>query len=184
MSDTKVSTEEMVAAIDDAHCQVSELGRNWKPATPDAVDFKKCAKRLRAASDYILAARSDLTTIRAAVEARDDETTGDAVARVLLDRRAEIAELHEVIESHDREQAEVENLRYEIAEMRKVTGPKCPKCGHWLKAEHAYTTMVAPSYTPGYVRYDSGSPCRITVAEILRDHPDIAAELGLAKGGT
>lgn len=40
----------------------------------------------------------------------------------------------------------------QIAEMRLVTGPKCPKCGHWLKAEHTeiptYGTGSSPTPAP------------------------------------
>jgi len=70
----------------------------------------------------------------------------------------------------------------EIAEMRAVTGPRCPLCNHWLKAEH----LVPRDYTETYsavVCQQCGphNHCVIYVVDLLANHPDIAAEMGLSQ---
>lgn len=70
----------------------------------------------------------------------------------------------------------------EIAEMRAVLGPKCPRCDGWLKASH----WLGPSpFNPFVKAYwsaacdsDKDAPC-ITVTELLANHPNIAAEMRL-----
>lgn len=80
----------------------------------------------------------------------------------------------------------------QIAEMQKVTGPKCPKCGHWLKARHEkrwWGPANDPSVTTGSAAFEcktcSSHPehsiC-FTVPELIANHPEIAAELGLTEG--
>jgi len=66
----------------------------------------------------------------------------------------------------------------EIAEMRKVTGPKCPKCGHWMLAEHGLIESNDHA-TDFYACCESFCKCRITIVELLANHPTIAHELGL-----
>lgn len=85
--------------------------------------------------------------------------------------------------------------------MRAVTGPRCPKCGHFLKAEHRRERvrveegnaaamqhaqyLFAHPFADGfklYLKGDDGadpSRCRITVAELLAEWPAIAKEMGL-----
>jgi tRNA(Ile2) C34 agmatinyltransferase TiaS len=68
----------------------------------------------------------------------------------------------------------------QIGEMRKFTGPKCPLCGHWLKAEHEECSY--PDRTKFYVCEDRecASGCGITSTDLLANHPLIAAEMGLS----
>jgi hypothetical protein len=61
-----------------------------------------------------------------------------------------------------------DEARVEIDRLRAVTGPDCPRCGHFLKAEHMRSTIAF-----GRVG------CTITIAELISDHPSIARDLGL-----
>lgn len=74
----------------------------------------------------------------------------------------------------------------QIAEMRKVTGPKCPRCDHWLKAEHfrryrdksgVYDSFKCEPCAAGM--QEGISKCDLPLIDLLMDHPLIAAELGL-----
>lgn len=57
----------------------------------------------------------------------------------------------------------------QIAEMRKITGPKCPKCGHWLKAEHGRSFNPPTRQTNYYCKHRDGNErceCEFPVAEL------------------
>lgn len=69
-----------------------------------------------------------------------------------------------------------------LTRMAAVCGPECPKCGHFLLAQHddvgaerglQLSCQLVPAGEGNLT-----CPCYISEAE-LRDHPDIAASLGL-----
>lgn len=84
-------------------------------------------------------------------------------------------------------------LRAEVAKLRKVTGPDCPSCGFGLKLHRREQVFVDDIYgsklVPGFELYrwslDCGeSPaadCRITVADLIANHPAIAREMGVSE---
>jgi hypothetical protein len=200
MSEPKVSVEEMIASID--YCDRIGIGRHRRPLAAARAYILEARNQLASREESANDARTDcsnhnhgpwintrgglrcercgvtpvgawqearrdaerltldLSLIRTAVEARDGELTSNAVARALLDRKAEWAK-------------EVRMRDVEItAELRNVTGPTFP-CGHY-EVEHSETGH-------GY-ECVNGRQC-ITKEELLRDHPDIAAEMGLTKEG-
>lgn len=69
----------------------------------------------------------------------------------------------------------------EIARLRAVTGPDCPKCGHTLKVEHDYAGGGDPSsrlFMCQHTGVGRWCTCEITIADIA-DHPEIANDMGL-----
>lgn len=77
------------------------------------------------------------------------------------------------------------NLQREIAELRTITGPKCPlpTCGHLLKAQHSFIESVPLEQSYYFCDICShlrnGIVCRITFADLIEHAPQVAAELGL-----
>jgi hypothetical protein len=77
------------------------------------------------------------------------------------------------------------DLRVEHDAMRKVTGPPCPKCGHFLKAEHypGDGDMMHRPVTLWCSHADDPvsehCPCRLGEIELIATDPEIAAEMGL-----
>lgn len=81
-------------------------------------------------------------------------------------------------------QKRIAELAGEVAEMTAVCGSKCPKCGHWLKAEHDPIDGgdgVVRNFSCW--RYDNEHepicPCEISVAEMRASYPEVAKEMGL-----
>jgi hypothetical protein len=77
-------------------------------------------------------------------------------------------------------------MREELARARAVTGPPCPKRGHYLKAEHTHTRVYEASLqrlVMGWKRYGTHcqvSVCEVTDGDLLTNHPKIAKELNLS----
>lgn len=67
-----------------------------------------------------------------------------------------------------------------IAELRLVTGPKCPKCGHWLKARHLGPQPWDDTYLAAFVCQED-CHCVLMLVDLLASHPALADELGLTK---
>lgn len=87
-----------------------------------------------------------------------------------------------LIERTEAAKAKVEELLIDLAAMRAVTGPPCPRCGYYLKAEHA---LAVPGHyrdpkNDYYYNTHRDRACGITVADLLASHPEIAREMGIA----
>lgn len=83
--------------------------------------------------------------------------------------------------------ARINTMQQEYAAMRAVTGPPCPKCGHFLFAEHNRERVtlgrdrgLQDGFRGCVAQHpDARTDCRITFADIIANHPEIAAEMGL-----
>lgn len=65
---------------------------------------------------------------------------------------------------------------------RAILGPPCPKCGHYLKAEHHRAWNPPAQDTRYYRLLDTCSPpheCEIFRRDLLTNHPDIAKQLDI-----
>lgn len=72
--------------------------------------------------------------------------------------------------------------RAELARARAVTGPPCPLCCHYLKAEHRTSWNPVAKDIRYYRNRDICTPpheCEIWRRDLLINHPAIAEELGL-----
>lgn len=78
----------------------------------------------------------------------------------------------------------ITNAERELAEMRAVCGPKCPTCGHFSKADHRWSYNPSFGELRRYCRVRSQDDvlctCEMRKSALIRDHPQIAAALGLA----
>lgn len=64
-----------------------------------------------------------------------------------------------------------------------ILGPPCPKCGHFLKAEHQHQgsrRAVARFNCTHDIEEHTWCACNITDTELLSDYPEIAKEMGLS----
>lgn len=66
----------------------------------------------------------------------------------------------------------------ENAAMRAITGPPCPKCGHFMKAEHKRSWNPPKRDYYYYLRSDPDA-CELYAKDVIANHPEIAAEMGL-----
>lgn len=128
-----------------------------------------------------------------------ERNRADGAEEALADLRAELEqqklltlsalELHENTgETLDVTRAEfterVERLTAELARARAVLGPDCPKCGRYLKAEHSRERVFtdpgnSSALADGFRSYHKPGTCRITISDLLANHPEIAKEMGL-----
>jgi len=154
----------MAPSVDKPEVSVEEMVAALRHAAEELCNNSpQLEEHVNAARDYILAAADETERIKAVAYAS---------LQLEITKNATIAE-----------------LRREIAAMRRVTGPPCPKCGHWLKAEHYRRELPVIdgriTDLPVYVRTshktavtDDTQFC-ITVAELLALDPSAAAEMGL-----
>jgi hypothetical protein len=104
------------------------------------------------------------------------------------------AQIAKLILRVERDADRIATLEHEDRRARAVLGPDCPKCGHYLKAEHRlYRNIGVPgghdlicatcseSRAPGLLSCYSTSNREATLQNILTEwgHPAIAEELGL-----
>lgn len=163
-----VSVEEMVAAL------------NYASAKANVEGERRTSDGLLDARDYIIAAQSALAE-------RDAEIAELKLAYVPQDVAVECRETllaagFGKVGTSNTLLGMTQQACVLIAEMRLVTGPKCPKCDHWLRVNHMWSDDHG-LFEPG----GSGAKdidceeclCIFTVAELLANHPAIAAELGL-----
>lgn len=164
--DAKVTVEEMAAAIEGAK-------RNVRAGSPRPMSQ---IHALTAARDYIIAAESQIAE---AMDVLSPSMRGSGLVDAC--RQVKQAAISEAGNARKLE-ALLAERDTQIAEMRKVTGPKCPKCGHWLKAEHRKNFASRDLMSTGlaYFKKDNSRLC-ITVVDLLASHPLIAAELGLTE---
>lgn len=65
-----------------------------------------------------------------------------------------------------------------------ILGPKCPKCGHFLKVQHRTSWNPAQLDVRWYCFHRGGAPdacaCEFYRKELFSDYPETAKEMGLS----
>lgn len=104
--------------------------------------------------------------------ARDNASLASDVALLRGDVESARKVIAEIDQTAD---AEVTQLRAEVARLRKVTGSECPVCGTLLRLHK----LIVPLADQSEERYVGPRGSCITVADLIANHPAVAREMGV-----